>query len=35
VDPDGMASEVVWVRDASFADAHPPVPFTGSLPDLG
>jgi hypothetical protein len=34
VDPDGMASEVVWVRDASFADAHPPQPFTGSLADL-
>ena len=34
VDPDGMASEVVWVRDAGFADAHPPVPFTGSLSDL-
>jgi catechol 2,3-dioxygenase-like lactoylglutathione lyase family enzyme len=34
VDPDGMASEVAWVRDPTFADAHPPQPFTGSLADL-
>jgi hypothetical protein len=34
VDPDGMASEVVWVRDSSFSGAHPPRPFTGSLTDL-
>ena len=34
VDPDGMASEVVWVRDPSFAGAHPPKPFTGSLDSL-
>jgi hypothetical protein len=29
-----MASEVAWVRDATFAGAHPPRPFTGSLADL-
>jgi catechol 2,3-dioxygenase-like lactoylglutathione lyase family enzyme len=34
VDPDGMASEVAWVRDPTFDGAHPPQPFTGSLDDL-
>ena len=24
VDPDGMASEVCWMRDPSSVDAHPP-----------
>jgi hypothetical protein len=33
VDPDGMETEVGWTRDPSFADAHAPVPFTGSLVD--
>ena len=31
VDPDGMASEVCWVRDRSLSDLHPPVPFAGLL----
>ena len=35
VDPDGMDSEVCWLRDPSFAGAHAPVPFTGDLADLG
>ncbi len=35
VDPDGMDSEACWLRDPSFADAHAPVPFPGSLLDLG
>ncbi len=34
VDPDGMGSEVCWVRDPTFADTHPPVPLEGSLRDL-
>jgi catechol 2,3-dioxygenase-like lactoylglutathione lyase family enzyme len=35
VDPDGMDCEVCWLRDPAFRDAHAPVPFTGSLADLG
>jgi catechol 2,3-dioxygenase-like lactoylglutathione lyase family enzyme len=31
VDPDGMGCEVCWIRDPSFAELHPPVPFTGKL----
>ena len=26
-DPDGMRTEVGWVRDPSVADLHPPVPL--------
>jgi Glyoxalase/Bleomycin resistance protein/Dioxygenase superfamily len=31
VDPDGMSSEVCWLRDAGLADLHPPVPVEASL----
>ena len=34
VDPDGMASEVVWVRDRTFTSPHQPRTFAGSLTDL-
>jgi len=33
-DPDGMPTEVVWLRDRSLTGAHPPVDFHGSLLDL-
>lgn len=33
-DPDGMGCEVCWVRDPSFADAHPPVPWEGDVAAL-
>jgi catechol 2,3-dioxygenase-like lactoylglutathione lyase family enzyme len=33
-DPDGMGSEVCWMRDHVDFDAHPPTPFEGFLPDL-
>jgi catechol 2,3-dioxygenase-like lactoylglutathione lyase family enzyme len=33
-DPDGMASEVCWMRDHAGFDAHPPTPFEAALPDL-
>lgn len=34
-DPDGMASEVCWVRDRSFAGFHAPEVFAGSLAGEG
>jgi catechol 2,3-dioxygenase-like lactoylglutathione lyase family enzyme len=34
VDPDGMESEACWLRDPTFADAHAPEPFPGSLASL-
>ncbi len=33
-DPDGMDSEVCWVRAHDGFDAHPPRPFLGSLAEL-
>jgi catechol 2,3-dioxygenase-like lactoylglutathione lyase family enzyme len=33
-DPDGMGCEVCWVRDPSFAGAHAPQSFEGSLAAL-
>jgi len=32
-DPDGMSTEVCWLRDPSLADLHHPVPYEGDLDD--
>jgi hypothetical protein len=33
-DPDGMGSEICWIRDPSLADLHAPVLREGELTDL-
>jgi hypothetical protein len=35
VDPDGMASEVCWLRDPDLGDLHPPVVADGAVEDDG
>jgi catechol 2,3-dioxygenase-like lactoylglutathione lyase family enzyme len=35
VDPDGMGSEICWIRDSSLVGLHPPVPVEGPLGEPG
>jgi catechol 2,3-dioxygenase-like lactoylglutathione lyase family enzyme len=33
-DPDGMGSEICWIRDPSLSDLHAPIALEGDLADL-